>query len=105
MINDIRVAKSNDLSEIIGVFCIGKETIIPSMFKQIVRSIPKSNKLLINYFYRHIDIDDNRHGPLAKKMLKVITKTKTNKYKAFKSGLNSLELRYKLWDELHKNMR
>ena len=67
MINDIRVAKSNDLSEIIGVFCIGKETIIPSMFKQIVRSIPKSNKLLINYFHRHIDIDDNRHGPLAKK--------------------------------------
>ncbi|MEC8169726.1 MAG: DUF3050 domain-containing protein, partial [Pseudomonadota bacterium] len=71
----------------------------------IVRSIPKSNKLLINYFYRHIDIDDNRHGPLAKKMLKVITKTKTNKYKALKSGLNSLELRYKLWDELHKNMK
>ena len=105
MINDIKVAKSNDLSEIIGVFCIGKETIIPSMFKQILRSIPKSNKLLINYFHRHIDIDDNRHGPLAKKMLRVITKTKANKYKAFKSGLNSLQLRHKLWDELHKNMK
>ena len=89
MINDIKVAKSNDLAEIIGVFCIGKETIIPSMFKQIVKSIPKSNKLLINYFHRHIDIDDTRHGPLSKKMLKVITKTKMNEHKAYESGLKS----------------
>ena len=105
MINDIKVAKSNDLADIIGVFCIGKETIIPGMFKQIVKSIPKSNKLLINYFHRHIDIDDTRHGPLAKKMLKVITKTKVNENKAYESGLKSLELRYKLWDELHKKMK
>ena len=105
MINDISVAKSNNLAEIIGVFCIGKETIIPSMFKQIVKSIPKSNKLLTNYFHRHIDIDDNRHGPLAKRMLRVITKTKMNENRAYKSGLKSLELRYKLWDELHMNMK
>ncbi len=105
MTNDIKVAKSNNLAEIIGVFCIGKETIIPSMFKQIVKSIPKSNKLLINYFHRHIDIDDTRHGPLAKKMLRVITKTKINEKKAYECGLKSLELRYKLWDELHKNIK
>ena len=57
------------------------------------------------YFHRHIDIDDTRHGPLAKKMLKVITKTKVNENKAYESGLKSLELRYKLWDELHKKMK
>ena len=66
--HDISISKSKSLPKIVGIFCFGKETIIPSMFKQIIKTIPKKgNSILINYFDRHIEIDGERHGPLAKK--------------------------------------
>ena len=104
--HDISISKSKSLSKIVGIFCFGKETIIPSMFKQIIKTIPKKgNGILINYFDRHIEIDGERHGPLAKKIFMELCKKKSDKVLAYSAAIKALKLRVSMWDGIYASMR
>mgnify|MGYP001161460012 FL=1 len=103
--HDISISKSKSLSKIVGIFCFGKETIIPSMFKQIIKTIPKKgNGILINYFDRHIEIDGERHGPLAKKIFMELCKKKSDKVLAYSAAIKALKLRVSMWDGIYASM-
>ncbi len=103
--HDISIAKSRSLPKIVGVFCFGKETIIPFMFKQIIKAIPKrGNSVLISYFDRHIEIDGERHGPLAKKIFSEVCKKKSASTLAYLTAIEALKLRESMWDDIYTNL-
>ena len=103
--HDISIAKSRSLPRIVGVFCFGKETIIPSMFKQIIKAIPKrGNSVLVNYFDRHIEIDGERHGPLAKKIFSEVCKKKSDRNLAYLEAIKALKLRESMWNDIYTNL-
>ena len=56
------------------MFTLGREEIIPDMFRKIVGEINKSSdgklKSLIYYLDRHIGLDEDEHTPAALKMIK-----------------------------------
>ncbi len=104
--NDLQVSIRGSLPEIVGVFTLGREKVIPNMFKYILPAINESptSKYLITYLERHIDIDGDRHGPLSMKLLDVSC-NKLQLNLAYTSAINSLELRLLVWDRIHEDLK
>lgn len=53
-----------------AAFTIGRENLIPEMFRRLVGSpsLP-TTRLFRLYLERHIEVDEGRHGPLARRLL------------------------------------
>lgn len=98
----------NDLSELIGIFTHGRETLIPSMFLKIVEELskkdPKKWQIFLYYLNRHIEADDERHGPMAKELFEYLCSQKNQKEKALKAAYQTLKARLFLWDEIQKQI-
>ena len=99
---DLDIALSGNLPKIVGSFTLGREKVIPNMFSYIVSSIEYNNstKNLLTYLKRHINIDGDRHGPLSIKLLDTICDTDDAYVLAYNSGIDSLQLRLKVWDKI-----
>tara|TARA_Y100001958_G_C21182843_1_gene512421 strand:+ start:52 stop:822 length:771 start_codon:yes stop_codon:yes gene_type:complete len=104
--NDLEVSMKGTLPEIVGAFTLGREKVIPNMFRYILPAIKKSStsKYLITYLERHIDIDEDRHGPLSMKLLDVSC-NKEQLNLAYNAAIKSLELRLLVWDRVHKDLK
>ena len=99
---DLDIAISRNLPKIVGSFTLGREKVIPNMFRYIVTCIESNNstKNLLTYLKRHINIDGDRHGPLSMKLLDTICDTDEDYDLAYNSGITSLQLRLKVWDRI-----
>ena len=76
------------------------------MFKQIIKTIPKKgNSILISYFDRHIEIDGERHGPLAKKIFMELCKKKSDRILAYSAAIKALQLRVSMWDGIYTSLK
>ena len=104
--NDLEVSINGTLPEIVGVFTLGREKVIPNMFRYILPAIKESptSKYLITYLKRHIDIDGDRHGPLSMKLLDVSC-NKEQLNLAYNAAIKSLELRSLVWDRVYKDLK
>jgi hypothetical protein len=100
---DLNTAISGSLPRIIGSFTLGREKVIPNMFKHILSSIDNTNytNKFITYLNRHIDIDGDRHGPLSTELLKKLCDSEHSLEIAYQSGIHSLSLRLKVWDKIY----
>jgi len=55
------------------------------------------------YLQRHIDVDGGEHGPMAGQMMELLIGNSEKKYdEALKVAAESIEMRIKLWDGIHK---
>lgn len=88
--------------EVASAFFYGREGLIPDMFTHLRDALEKkgaSSDRLTYYLNRHIELDEEHHGPLAKKLLQDLCGEDAGKIEqALKIAQTSLQLRKGLWD-------
>jgi hypothetical protein len=96
--------------EIAAAFTFGREDLIPSMFTEILKkfnnNIPECNiEKLVYYFDRHIELDEEKHGPMALKMIEELCGNSDEKWAQVESiSKLALEKRIKLWDAIENEI-
>lgn len=92
--------------KIAAAFTFGRENLIPSMFTAILRNFQKNFpeqdiSKLIYYFERHIELDEDEHGPMALQMINELANGEPKKWKEIEQvSIEALEKRIKLWDSI-----
>ena len=87
-----------------AAFTFGRENLIPAMFQSIISNVqknfPKQDLSLFTYYFdRHIELDEDEHGPMAVKMIENLCGNDIEKWKeAKKTSIEALENRIILWD-------
>lgn len=99
---NLDLAMNGELYEVAAAFFYGREGLIPEMFKPLVDSLMEtgaSSERLVFYLNRHIEVDEEHHGPLAEKLLLELCEKNSEKLsKANRIGEMCLEARSNLWD-------
>ena len=85
------------------MFTLGREEIIPDMFRKIVGEINKTSngklKSLIYYLDRHIGLDEDEHTPASLKMIKELCNEDESKWEqTVKCGKSVMQSRITFWD-------
>jgi hypothetical protein len=101
----LETASSVELHRIAAAFTIGREDLIPEMFRQIVaglgRDYPEGLAALEFYLDRHIQLDEETHSPLARRMLAQVCGMDAQYWEeAQQTAIATLEARRRLWDAL-----
>jgi len=98
----LRWAESGTLPEVAAAFCFGREDIIPEMFQRLLPGLTSAGhqtETLGYYLERHIELDGDSHGPLAKQLLTTLCdQTPGGWEQAERAAVKALELRIELWD-------
>ena len=85
-----------------AVFLHGREDMIPQMFINFVRSLREQSvpcELFLDYLERHIEVDSERHSPMAQKLLVQLCGDSPEKWlEAEQASYKALTARLKLWD-------
>ena len=103
---NIDTSHQNSTHIIAGVFCYGREKIIPEMFSTMLREIEgytwfEKAPSLAHYLKRHIELDGDEHGPLAEELLAETCGNNPKRYQeALSAGLQACLLRKRLYDHI-----
>jgi hypothetical protein len=89
--------------EVAAAFLFGREDIIPEMFMNILKATADlqldGQSHFRKYLERHIEVDGEHHGPLARKMLIELCGDDAEKWSDCpRAALSSIEARIRLWD-------
>ena len=95
--------------EIAASFCFGREDLIPDMFQKILNqlSLTKLEAPIFHYYLeRHIELDGDSHGPLAKQLVINLCEGDIEKIKqADQAAVKAVEARIILWDQVLSDIR
>jgi hypothetical protein len=90
------------LHVVAAAFVLGREDVIPRMFTPLVRGLEAAGVpcgLFLRYLERHIQIDDQEHGPIARRMLeRMLGDEPARRAEAAAAALRALQARQRLWD-------
>lgn len=98
------IVYSREPHKIVSAFTFGREGLIPSMFSSIIEKVQKNFpqedlSLFKYYFNRHIELDEDEHGPMAFKMVEDLCRNNQRKWDEVKqTAEKSLESRLKFWN-------
>ena len=104
------VIKEGKPHEIAAIFTFGRENLIPNMFNEILREFEKNVtegdiSKLIYYFERHIELDEDEHGPMALEMVSMLAENDPKKWNEIESiSIQALEKRILLWDAINEQI-
>lgn len=91
--------------EVAAAFFYGREDIIPEMFQRLVPLLePQGVRVerMLHYLRRHIEVDGDSHGPLAKQLLaRLCEGLPTAEQEAETAAVAALQVRIRLWDGIH----
>ena len=94
--------KSDQLHIIASAFTFGRETIIPKMFISILDKLGvRDNECPTFYYYikRHIEVDDEKHGPMALNLINTICNDNNEMKKVvFDTAIIAMQARLNFWD-------
>ena len=98
-----------DLAEIAAAFTLAREEVIPAMFGPLIRQIDQKegvcSKRLRYYFDRHVELDGESHGELARNMLCQICGDSTTAWRpSTDAALCALDTRQALWDSIEETI-
>lgn len=102
-----KVINEKDIHQIASTFAFGRESMIPKMFIGILENIKKSDELdlLIEYFEKHVELDEEKHKHLAQEMVNVLCEENEEKIiEAKLAAIDALESRLKLWDSIYEKL-
>jgi hypothetical protein len=106
---NFQVVKKGKTHEIAASFTLGREELIPDMFRRLVNDLigtnPSELTTLKYYFDRHIHLDEDHHGPLALRMLEQLCGNDAQKWnEAEQAAKEALAARKVLWDGINKEI-
>lgn len=87
-----------------AAFTFGRENLIPMMFNSIIEKIqtqfPSEDLTLFKYYFdRHIELDEDEHGPMALTMIENLCGDDEEKWKEVEEvSIKALEKRLILWN-------
>ena len=96
--------------KIAAIFTFGRENLIPNMFNEILHEFQnnfteKNISKLIYYFERHIELDEDEHGPMALQMVNELAENDPLKWEEIRDiSIVALEKRIGLWDAIYDNV-
>lgn len=92
-----------------AAFFYGREDVIPEMFTHLARKLQGQGHevdRLVYYMRRHIELDQDEHGPLAEKLLAELCANQPERWnEAAETACQALESRIALWDAVLHAMR
>jgi pyrroloquinoline quinone (PQQ) biosynthesis protein C len=98
----LQVARHGRSHEVAAAFFYGREDLIPQMFQSLADALEQHGapaQRLLYYLHRHIELDADQHGPLAKKLLAhLCDEDPSRRVEAEQVALSSLESREQLWN-------
>ncbi|MBM4764784.1 DUF3050 domain-containing protein [Bacillus sp. B15-48] len=106
---NLDLALNGEIYEVAAAFFYGREGLIPEMFQPLIDSLKESgasSERLNFYLNRHIEVDEDHHGPLAEKLLIELCGNDQEKLKrSMEIGEKCFESRAKLWDGILDEMK
>ncbi len=100
------VIKRNQPHLTVAVLALGREALVPQLFRslQINSSIFNNDApQFFHYLQRHIQIDEQQHGPIAIKLLNELCANSSKKYsEAMDIAQQALTVRLEFWDAIHE---
>lgn len=100
----IQLASSGKPHEVAAAFFHGREDVIPDMFARLVESsslVGVRVDRMVHYLKRHIEVDANDHGPLARKLVDQLCGGHVaRKHEATAAAVRAIGQRIALWDGL-----
>jgi hypothetical protein len=108
--NTMEIALSGKPHCLAAAFFYGREDVIPDMFRGFVNNLhgtstPELGRF-VYYIERHITVDGDSHGPLARHMTTMLCQNnRTFHREAVEVALRSLETRLALWDGVLAEIR
>ena len=96
--------------KIAAIFTFGRENLIPNMFNEILHEFQKNIteidiSKLIYYFERHIELDEDEHGPMALEMVSELAKNDKSKWQEIEDiSITALKKRILLWDAIYDQL-
>lgn len=87
---------------IAAAFALGREHIIPEMFRALLEkmNIPRESAEVFHYYLdRHIELDGDFHGPMSLRMLELLCEGDEAKIaEAEQAAIDAIKARIKFWD-------
>lgn len=94
--------KSDKPHIVAAAFALGREHIIPEMFRALLEkmNITKEQATAFHYYLeRHIELDSDHHGPMSLRMLELLCENDKEKIaEAEEAAINAIQARIKFWD-------
>ncbi|MGH9869199.1 MAG: DUF3050 domain-containing protein [Candidatus Polarisedimenticolia bacterium] len=88
--------------EVAASFLLGREDLVPAMFRTIITELESRGTSCASfrlYLDRHVQLDEERHGPMAKKLLQSLCGEDPQKWReATEVAQQALGARRELWD-------
>jgi hypothetical protein len=87
----------------LAAFALGREEVIPSMFRETLAVLTSNDMpchMLREYLDRHIEVDGDKHGPMAMRMLAELCSTPEEWAEATEAAITALKARKALWDAI-----
>ena len=99
------IIASGSAHKIVAAFTYGREDVIPEMFRPLVVALaahdPHSWERLRFYLERHIEADDEKHGPMCRRIVASLCGDDAGRWaEASATARGSLEARLDLWDSI-----
>lgn len=105
-----RLIEEGKPHKIASAFTFGREDLIPSMFTSLLKELEKDLdtepiKDLIYYFERHIELDEDEHGPMALEMIKELCQSDPLKWEEARlSAREALDKRFHFWNAIKESI-
>jgi hypothetical protein len=100
--HNLHLAMNGQAHEVASAFFFGREDLIPDMFAVLLQELKQNgihSPSLLYYLQRHIELDGDKHGPLAEKLLVFLCGNDANKLEdTNRVATNALQARIRLWD-------
>lgn len=100
----LKLLQSGHPHEVAAAFFYGREDVIPDMFSRLVESLPTQGvqvERLVHYLKRHIELDANDHGPLARRLVDSLCGGQPEREHAtIESACRAISHRIALWDDV-----
>lgn len=99
------IIASNQPHQLAALLAFGRETLVPKLFRSLIDGLKIINSEapgLFGYLERHIQLDEQEHGPLAALMVQELCGgSKDKQAEAIATAEQALKVRLDYWDGIH----
>ena len=105
MRSTFRIITTGSPPAVAAAFTLGREDVIPDMFRALVvrldEGAPGRFALTRRYLDRHVDLDEARHAPMARRLLASVCGEDVELWRQAEAAATlAIEARIRLWDEV-----